>query len=239
LCGIRNGSKEYAIQGFVWPEGFRHYVSSHHVAVPAPFYAAVVEGRINDQLQGRIQRNETLNAWNEVRALCEAQGKTGKAIDAFVQNNWSRGPEDALKILQAKKKPPIGKSVGRGWGVKSRGDNVKHNPASKRGCPKKKRHGDVKALHQADNFSWLTYGKDLDASHMRTHLSRKIRWNRISAVVMCRWLCQQGRASQREGSRDCSSCDGTLGAEGERTIFFLRQILSLPEHLFRRALSFV
>lgn len=37
LCGKMNGSKEYAIDHYVWPEGYLHYLKDHNVAVDKEF----------------------------------------------------------------------------------------------------------------------------------------------------------------------------------------------------------
>ena len=37
LCGERVGSREYRHKGWVWPEGFRHYILVHNVRPSAEF----------------------------------------------------------------------------------------------------------------------------------------------------------------------------------------------------------
>ncbi|QXV73974.1 hypothetical protein [Rhizobium phage RHEph12] len=37
LCGEKNGSKEYSLNGFRWPEGLIHYVDAHNVLVTGEF----------------------------------------------------------------------------------------------------------------------------------------------------------------------------------------------------------
>ncbi|QIG74641.1 hypothetical protein EVC12_006 [Rhizobium phage RHph_I42] len=37
LCGEKNGSKEYSLNGFRWPEGLTHYVDAHNVLVTGEF----------------------------------------------------------------------------------------------------------------------------------------------------------------------------------------------------------
>lgn len=42
VCGASNGSLEYSAGGFVWPEGYKHYVAFHAVAPDAAFEAFVL-----------------------------------------------------------------------------------------------------------------------------------------------------------------------------------------------------
>ena len=38
LCGLRNnGSEEFYLDGFVWPEGYGHYLEQHNVAIDPAF----------------------------------------------------------------------------------------------------------------------------------------------------------------------------------------------------------
>lgn len=44
VCGDMNGSVEYELGGWRWPEGFRHYLTEHGVR-PTPDFEAFVLGR--------------------------------------------------------------------------------------------------------------------------------------------------------------------------------------------------
>lgn len=37
ICKKPNGTKEFSAGGWVWPEGFRHYIEDHHVSPSADF----------------------------------------------------------------------------------------------------------------------------------------------------------------------------------------------------------
>ena len=41
LCGCSNGSREYRFGKFVWPEGFRHYITMHNVKPTDAFIAMI------------------------------------------------------------------------------------------------------------------------------------------------------------------------------------------------------
>jgi hypothetical protein len=43
LCGCANGSGEYSIDGWVWPEGFKHYVDEHNVRPSLAFQEFILE----------------------------------------------------------------------------------------------------------------------------------------------------------------------------------------------------
>ena len=45
LCGCANGSREFRVDGWAWPEGFRHYVECHGVE-PSPDFRAFIEGQL-------------------------------------------------------------------------------------------------------------------------------------------------------------------------------------------------
>ena len=42
ICGKRNGSMEYSYKGWMWPEGYMHYIKDHNVRPPMRFVAFVV-----------------------------------------------------------------------------------------------------------------------------------------------------------------------------------------------------
>jgi hypothetical protein len=44
LCGERNGSREFELGGWVWPEGLAHYYRDHAVH-PSPKFRAFVDAR--------------------------------------------------------------------------------------------------------------------------------------------------------------------------------------------------
>ena len=41
-CGTHNGSTEFALGGWLWPEGFRHYVEVHNVKPTDEFLKEVL-----------------------------------------------------------------------------------------------------------------------------------------------------------------------------------------------------
>ena len=43
ICGERNGSREYRYRGFIWPEGYIHYIKDHNVRPDEEFRKMVVE----------------------------------------------------------------------------------------------------------------------------------------------------------------------------------------------------
>jgi len=42
ICDKRNGSMEFGYKGWVWPEGYMHYIRDHNVKPPAKFIQFVV-----------------------------------------------------------------------------------------------------------------------------------------------------------------------------------------------------
>jgi len=42
ICGEWNGSMEYYHEGWVWPEGYMHYIRDHNVKPPAKFIQFIV-----------------------------------------------------------------------------------------------------------------------------------------------------------------------------------------------------
>jgi hypothetical protein len=45
ICGTHNGSREFHVDGWQWPEGYRHYLSAHNVE-PDPEFKAFVEAQV-------------------------------------------------------------------------------------------------------------------------------------------------------------------------------------------------
>ncbi|QXV73691.1 hypothetical protein [Rhizobium phage RHph_N46] len=43
LCGEKNGSKEYSLNGFRWPEGLTHYIDAHNVLVTGEFMSFLLK----------------------------------------------------------------------------------------------------------------------------------------------------------------------------------------------------
>lgn len=43
ICDKQNGSREYHIHGWIWPEGFRHYVEVHNVKPSDDFIKFIME----------------------------------------------------------------------------------------------------------------------------------------------------------------------------------------------------
>ena len=43
ICHDYNGSEEYAIDGFVWPSGYIHYLKKHNVAIDEEFSSYVCD----------------------------------------------------------------------------------------------------------------------------------------------------------------------------------------------------
>ncbi len=52
LCGCKNGSEEYYIEGWKWPFGLRHYLVDHRVRPTKDFQVFVQE--FNDRLSNRV-----------------------------------------------------------------------------------------------------------------------------------------------------------------------------------------
>lgn len=48
LCGKHNGSTDYRAQGWVWPEGFKHYVEDHNVRPSLAFQEMVMGARVGE-----------------------------------------------------------------------------------------------------------------------------------------------------------------------------------------------
>ena len=42
VCGLVNGSLEYAMDGWTWPQGFGHYIEHHHIEVDPQFRAWII-----------------------------------------------------------------------------------------------------------------------------------------------------------------------------------------------------
>ncbi|BDD79705.1 hypothetical protein [Burkholderia phage FLC9] len=42
ICGEMNGTKEFVLGGFTWPQGYRHYLSDHNVE-PDPEFKAFLK----------------------------------------------------------------------------------------------------------------------------------------------------------------------------------------------------
>lgn len=43
VCGCRNGNQEYHREGFIFPQGYLHYVMEHNVKPPQPFIDAACQ----------------------------------------------------------------------------------------------------------------------------------------------------------------------------------------------------
>jgi len=55
ICGCRNGSREYHYKGWLWPEGFIHYILKHNVKPPEGFIRFVLrEAKQQDVNKHRI-----------------------------------------------------------------------------------------------------------------------------------------------------------------------------------------
>lgn len=50
LCGCTNGASEFELHGWVWPEGFKHYVADHNVRPTKEFEAFVLSSARDDAL---------------------------------------------------------------------------------------------------------------------------------------------------------------------------------------------
>lgn len=48
LCGCRNGCKEFIIDEFMWPEGFRHYIQAHNVRPTQEFIDFILKEKFYD-----------------------------------------------------------------------------------------------------------------------------------------------------------------------------------------------
>lgn len=46
ICSKHNGSTEYEYKGWVWPEGFMHYVSTHNVRPSLAFQEFIINKEI-------------------------------------------------------------------------------------------------------------------------------------------------------------------------------------------------
>ncbi len=46
ICGCRNGSQAHTLDGWVWPEGFRHYIDVHNVKPSAEFIEWLLQGEM-------------------------------------------------------------------------------------------------------------------------------------------------------------------------------------------------
>lgn len=57
ICGCINGCDEYKWNGFVFPEGYKHYIEKHHINVPEDFYIAVMESDIPEYKPKTINVN--------------------------------------------------------------------------------------------------------------------------------------------------------------------------------------
>ena len=44
ICGIGNGSHEFHINDWYWPEGLRHYIEEHNVRPSDEFIKFIIEG---------------------------------------------------------------------------------------------------------------------------------------------------------------------------------------------------
>lgn len=47
LCGQSNGSKEFTLGGFTWPEGYRHYLDEHRVEPDPEFKQFIKDWALN------------------------------------------------------------------------------------------------------------------------------------------------------------------------------------------------
>ncbi len=64
LCGQRNGSVEYHLSGWAWPEGFAHYIACHEVRPSVDFEHFVLAGQttdIEDNLHGQNDETDRLD----------------------------------------------------------------------------------------------------------------------------------------------------------------------------------
>jgi|SRR5215208_4033156 len=52
LCGKHNGSVQFDLRGWTWPEGYRHYIEVHNVR-PSPEFKAFV---LKFQNRGKTQK---------------------------------------------------------------------------------------------------------------------------------------------------------------------------------------
>jgi len=43
ICKCKNGSTEFYCDGWVWPEGYKHYISEHNVVPDKAFYQFIME----------------------------------------------------------------------------------------------------------------------------------------------------------------------------------------------------
>lgn len=48
LCDTKNGSGEFRARGWVWPEGYAHYVKAHHVRPSLAFQEMVLGHRVGE-----------------------------------------------------------------------------------------------------------------------------------------------------------------------------------------------
>lgn len=46
ICHISNGSREFSCKGFIWPEGFRHYIKKHNVKPSSNFISSIGSGLV-------------------------------------------------------------------------------------------------------------------------------------------------------------------------------------------------
>jgi len=50
-CGKMNGNKEYTKDGWLWPEGFLHYVEEHNVKPPQDFIDFIMAAHYSGKLK--------------------------------------------------------------------------------------------------------------------------------------------------------------------------------------------
>ena len=43
VCGKHNGSVEFTLNNFTWPEGYKHYIAEHNVHPPPNFVAMILD----------------------------------------------------------------------------------------------------------------------------------------------------------------------------------------------------
>jgi hypothetical protein len=73
FCSCKNGSREFVFGGFVWPEGYCHYIAKHKLWPPAEFRAMIVENTTLKQC--RTPGCDSISSVVDLRGICSKCAK--------------------------------------------------------------------------------------------------------------------------------------------------------------------